>query len=132
MTLELKEWLAEKLVQFWGNLSSLEYPTRSKVRKVSAEEYSRGTDADMTNSVDVASTDDSAAGTSSMAQEPWPPEEDHQPVSYRLRKRPVSEDRQTYATSSPLGPSEEQVQRTFLTRHGRKVKPTQRFTPFVK
>ena len=76
LTLQLKEWLAENLVQFWGDLSSLEYPTRSKVRKVSAEVYSYDSDSDLTNNVHMASTADSEA-TSSTARLS---EEDNQPV----------------------------------------------------
>ena len=131
LTLQLKEWLAEKLVQFWGDLSSLEYPTRSKVRKVAAEGYLHGSNDDLTNNVHAASTDDSVA-TSPIAHEHRPPEEDNQPVSYRLRRRQVSENRHTEGTFSPQGSSEEQPQLTVLTRHGRKVKPTQRFSPLVK
>ena len=128
LTLQLKEWLAENLVQFWGDLSSFEYPTRSKVRKVSAEVYSYDSDSDLTNNVHMASTADSEA-TSSTARLS---EEDNQPVSYRLRKRQASENRHTEGMYSLQGSSEEQTQRIFLTRHGRKVKPTQRFSPLVK
>ena len=131
LTLQLKEWLAEKLVQFWSDLSSLDYPTRSKVRKVAALGHSYGADTSLTNNVDTTSNDSSLADSSSMNQEPWPSEED-QPVSYRLRRRRVSEDRHTNVVSSLPGSSEEQAQRTVLTRHGRKVKPTQRFTPLVQ
>ena len=128
LTLQLKEWLAENLVQFWGDLSSLEYPTRSKVKKVAAEVYSHDSDSDLTNNVHVPSTADSEATCSTARLS----EEDNQPVSYRLRKRQVSENRHTEGMFSLQGSSEEQTQHIVLTRHGRKVKPTQRFSPLVK
>lgn len=118
------------MVQFWGDLSSLEYPTRSKVRRVAAEVYSHDSDSDLTNNVHVTSTADSEA-TGSTAR--LLSDEDNQPVSYRLRKRQVSENRYgTEGMYSLEGSSEEQTQRIVLTRHGRKVKPTQRFSPLVK
>ena len=73
--------------------------------------------------VDTTSNDSSLADSSSMNQSPWPSEED-QPVSYRLQRRRVSEDRHTNVVSSLPGSTEEQAQLTVLTRHGRKVKPT--------